>query len=81
LADIKGAKGALAKELQNAVMRIRNVTAAEMQRRLDGIGADLDAWTNAVYETATALGVEVPGGGTDIVLSGRDVDHALSRFL
>lgn len=77
-ADIKNAKGALAKELQNAVMRIRDVTTEEMQKRLDGIGADLDAWTNSVYEAADALNVEVPGAGMEIFLSGRHVDHALS---
>ena len=80
-ADVENAKMDLARGLQAATMRVRDIAATDLQRRLDGVGSDLTAWTNAVYETATALGVEVPGGGTDIVLSGRNVDYALSRFL
>lgn len=78
LADVESARLALAKELQNAVMRIRDVAASELQKRLDGISANLDAWTDAVFQAANELQIEAPPSRFEIILSGRHIYQALS---
>jgi len=77
-ADVESARLALARELQNAVMRIRDVAASELQKRLDGISANLDAWTDAVFQAANDLGIEAPPSRFEIILSGRRISDALS---